>query len=141
MDNGPGINIKAFFVGLFALLGFSVAFYFTCRDKFIREKGIVIKAPIVELSTPYSNASSVYVFIKGKKIFAGQYKGREYSIGDSIEVFYIPGEYCVVQKGVSPNRFILYFALEFFLILIPGLYLVVQGLRGKGTDSIRSRDE
>jgi hypothetical protein len=140
MDNQPRINTKAIFVGLLALLGFFAAIYFTNRDKYIREKGTVIKVPIVELSSPYSKTSPVYVLIEGKKVYAGQFKGEEYSIGDSIKVCYILGEYCVVQKGVSLKRFYLYYAFESLLLLV-GLYLIIGGLRGKGTISNKNNVE
>ena len=70
--------------------------------------------------------------INRENLNAGKFDYTGYKIGDSIEVCYIPGEYCVVQKRMNPKRYYLFFSLEAFVLLI-GIYLIVGGLKGQNS--------
>jgi hypothetical protein len=133
------INIKAIVVGIVALFGFFISFYFTYKDMNIRNHGEVVRAPVSEIYTR-RYMTWIKVMINDQELSAGSITTNiNPEIGDSIEVSYIPYEYCVVQTSVNPSRYYIYFALGFFLLII-GLYLVVTGFAGKGLKKIPPKE-
>jgi len=139
MSSKKKINYKIVILGITLLLSFFLVFYYSWTDRNIRLNGNVIKAPIVEFYGRLSRPNgSVSVRIDGVILNAGKFDRRGYSLGDSIEVCYIPNEYCVVQKRVNPNRYYLYFALESIILLVGG-YLIISGLRGQGFEKVEEK--
>ncbi|BEH00518.1 hypothetical protein BSYN_27820 [Bacteroides sedimenti] len=117
-----------------------MSFYFTYSDRNIRVNGTLIKAPIVEFYGRISRPNGgCYVLINGMKINAGKIDNLNYSLGDSILVRYIPGEYCVVQERVNPYRYYLYFTLEAILLII-GAVLINESFKGKSIWEYKSRN-
>jgi len=125
-------DIKAIVVGIVTL---AALFYFSTmsyKDMNIREHGLIIKAPVVEIYTRRW-MTWIDVEIKGQKLDAGSVTTMDNpSLGDSIEVCYILGENCVVQKSMNPKRYYLFFALESLLLII-GIYLIIAGFIGNKT--------
>lgn len=126
----PKVNYIIFTMGVLAILGFVISFYFSYKDRHIRINGSLRNEKIVKISgrisRPHGSAS---VIIDGVKLNSGSVS-KKYSIGDSIQVRYIPGEYCVIQEGVNPNRYYLYFAMESILLIV-GIALFIESLKGK----------
>jgi hypothetical protein len=117
------MNIKAILSGFSLLILFYIAVHFSWKDKHIRETGTVMRAPI----SGFDSESTVTVTINGKKYNAGSFDEDGYSIGDFIEVCYIPGEYCVVQKKVNPKRYVWFLGLESIFLPI-SVCLILRGI-------------
>lgn len=114
--------------GIIALVAFYFSATMTFKDMNIRNNGVLIKAPVVEVYTRRS-MTWIDVEINGQKLAAGSVTTMNNpGLGDSIEVFYIQGEYDVVQKSMNPRRYYLFFALEFLLLLLLGVSLIIFGL-------------
>lgn len=122
-------NIILLLVGIFAVSMFAMSFYYSWTDRNIRLNGELRKVRIVDISYGKRSTRSAIIEIDNARINSGKIT-TDYSIGDSILVRYIPNEYCVVQERVSPNKYYLYFALE-FILLIAGIALIIESLKGK----------
>jgi hypothetical protein len=108
------------------------------KDMNIRNHGEEIKVPISEIRSRRW-MYWISVDINGERSNAGSITSSNLpNIGDSVQVCYIPGEYCVVQTSVNPNRYYLYFILTLFL-LVGGLCLVIGGFQGKGLNKVYVR--
>lgn len=124
------INYIFLIAGILTILVFMISFYFSWKDWNIRINGEMRSEKIVDISGRISRPQgSAWVIIDGVKLNAGSI-AQNNSIGDLILVRYIPGEYCVIQERVNPNRYYLYFFLE-FLLLIMGIAIFVESLKGK----------
>lgn len=124
------LNYVFLITSILAVSGFMMSFYFSWKDRYIRINGELRLEKIVEISGRISRPhGSAHVIINGVKLNAGSI-GQDNSIGDLILVRYIPGEYCVVQEDVNPNRYYLYFLLE-SLLLIVGAAFFIESLKGK----------
>lgn len=121
-------NITVLLVGIFLVSMFAISFYFSWTDRYIRLNGELRKTEIINIRH-FKGGSGATVSIEGNNLNAGRIS-RNYLVGDSILIRYIPNEYCVVQESVQPNRYYLYFALESILLII-GIALIVESLKGK----------
>jgi len=125
-------------MGICSLAFFSIAFYYISIDRKIRTQGTLCKARIVELygriSRPNGGCS---VQIDGNILNAGSKYDDSFSLGDSILVRYIPGEYCVVQERVNPKRYYLYYAMSSLLLFL-GFASLIESFKGKKLSEYKS---
>lgn len=124
------VNYIFLTAAVLTILGSIVSFYYSWKDRNIRINGELRNERIIDVSGRISRPhGSAWVIINNVKLNAGAIE-KEESVGDSILIRYISGEYCVIQESVNPNRYYLYISLEFLLLII-GIALFVESLKGK----------
>jgi len=96
----------------------------------VRNKGQLIKCPIVEIRYANKGGNSGSVQIEGQ-VFDVYSLDSHLNLGDSILVRYDKEKSIVIQEKYTMNNFLVFFALDSVLLVI-GLGLIFAGITGKG---------
>jgi len=98
-------------------------------NRLVRKNGILLNAPITEISYGIKGGHSGTVKVDGKLLSV--YKlADNYIIGDSISVRYDKEKSLVVQEKFNDNYFTAYFLTDSILLIL-GVLMVYEGIMGK----------
>lgn len=121
---------KGVFIASLGLLMSFIGYYFVTIDMKIIKEGTLINAPIESFSTNIKRRYSADVKVNGEIIYAGSIDENKYEIGDSISVYYLPGEYCVVQSKLIGMHKWYYVGITLFFLL--AVFATIAAFLGKG---------
>jgi uncharacterized membrane-anchored protein len=122
-------KIWAILVGIIVIIVSCVVGNSINDHRLVRMNGILINAPITEISYGIKGGRSGTVKVEGKLLSI--YKlSDNYAIGDSISVRYDKEKSLVVQEKYNNNYFTVYFLLD-SLLLILGILMLYGGIAGK----------
>lgn len=122
-------KIWAIFVGIISIIVSCVIGNSINDHRFVRMNGILINAPIAEISYGIKGGRSGTVKVE-EKLLSIYKLADNYAIGDSIRVRYDKEKSLVVQEKYNNNYFTLYFLLDSILFIL-GIIIFYGGITGK----------
>jgi hypothetical protein len=122
-------KIWAMLVGTIAIIVSCVIGNSINENRLVKMNGILINAPITEISYGIKGGRSGSVKVEGKLLSI--YKlDNNYAIGDSISVRYSKEKSLVVQEKYNTNYFTVYFLTDSILLIL-GILMLYGGITGK----------
>lgn len=99
------------------------------ENRLAKKNGILLNAPITEISYANKGGNSGTVKVEGK-LLSIHTLADNYAIGDSISVRYDKEKSIVVQEKFNDNYFTAYFLIDSILLIL-GVLMVYGGIMGK----------
>ena len=122
-------KVWAILVGIIVIIVSCVIGNSINDHRLVRMNGILINAPITEISYGIKGGRSGSVKIGGK-LFPIYKLGNNYAVGDTLSVRYDKEKSLVVQEKFKDNYFMLYFVTDSILLIL-GILMLYGGIAGK----------
>ena len=122
-------KVWAILVGIIVIIVSCVIGNSINDHRLVRMNGILINAPITEISYGIKGGRSGSVKVGGK-LFPIYKLANNYAVGDTLSVRYDKEKSLVVQEKFKDNYFILYFFTDSILLIL-GILMLYGGITGK----------